>query len=120
MDFSSMEVFSPGWHSTSMKKILSLLIPDEARRDKVGRRITALREALDLSKAQFADSIKLDRSTLTKVEAGREGFDLARGMAVAYLYRAGLNYIYRGDLSDLPQDLQPKIVERLTTLSTKS
>jgi hypothetical protein len=41
-------------------------------------------------------------------------------MAVASLYRAGLKYIYRGDLSDLPQDLQPKIVERLTTLSTKS
>ena len=114
-----MELFSLGCHAVSMKKLLSALIPSEARPDRVGPRITALRETLKLSKAQFADSIELDRSTQTKVEAGREGLDIARAVAISTVYGVGLDYIYRGDLSDVPLALRPSIIANLVIFSTK-
>ena len=49
----------------AMKNIAEKLIERESRPDKVGNRVTAIRETLALSKAQFADNIGLDRSSLT-------------------------------------------------------
>lgn len=103
-----------------MAKVLSILIPAEARPEKVGPRITALREALGLSKAQFADSIELNRSTQTKVEAGKEGLDISKAIAISTVYGVGLDFTYRGELSDLPLDLRPKVMANLVIFSSKS
>ncbi|WP_072295489.1 helix-turn-helix domain-containing protein [Paracoccus sp. SM22M-07] len=94
---------------------MSALIERESTPVRVAPRITALREALSLDKAQFADSIEYDRSTLTKVEAGKAGLDLAVGERIAALYGVGLDYIYRGDLSDLPSDLRPRVLSELAS-----
>ena len=59
-----------------MKKMANSLVPRESRPERVGPRVTALRETLALSKAELADSIGLDRSTLTKVEKGQTGLDI--------------------------------------------
>jgi transcriptional regulator with XRE-family HTH domain len=103
-----------------MAKVLLALIPVESRPEKVGPRITALREALGLSKAQFADSIELNRSTQTKVEAGKEGLDISKAIAIATLYGVGLDFTYRGDLSDLPLELRQKVIVNLASFSTRS
>ncbi len=105
-----MEVSSFPPSLASMAKMASKLIERESRPDKVGPRITALREALAMSKAQFADSLGFNRSSLTKVEAGTMGIDIAVGERIAVLYGFGLDYIYRGDLSDCPRDLRPKLL----------
>lgn len=115
-----MEVFSRDCHVSSMPKVLSLLIPNEARPERVGPRITALRDALGLSKAQFADSIELNRSTQTKVEAGKEGLDISKAISISTVYGVGLDFIYRGELSDLPLELRQKVIVNLASLSTKS
>lgn len=120
MELTSMEEFSHPCHVSVMAKLLTMLIPAEARPDRVGPRITALREALNLSKAQFADSISLNRSTQTKVEAGKEGLDIAKGIAISTLYGVGLDFIYRGDLSDLPLDLRSKVLAILAAASDQS
>lgn len=101
--------------SSPMKKLAEKLIERESRPDRVGPRITALRETLTLSKAQFADSIGLDRSSLTKVEKGEMGLDIAAGERVAVIYGFGLDFIYRGDLTDVPQSLRPMLMVNLVT-----
>lgn len=95
------------------KTLAELLISRESRPDRVGPRIAALREALSMSKSQFADSIGLDRSSMTKVEKGEMGLDIAVGERVAGIYGVGLDYIYRGDLSDVPLSLRPELMVQL-------
>lgn len=99
-----------------MKKILESLIERKSRPDLVGQRVAALRESLALSRAQFADSIELDRSSLSKIEKGTAGLDIAMGERVAFLYGVGLDYIYRGDLSDVPIDMRPSLLSSLHAL----
>lgn len=96
-------------------RVTKAITPQESRPDKVGPRITALRETLALSKGQFADSVGLDRSTLTKIEQGNEGLSLPKGIAVATLYGVGLDFIYRGDLSDVPEKMRPRLLVNLVT-----
>lgn len=101
--------------STPMKKILEKLIESEARPNRVGPRITALRETLALSKAQFADSLALDRSSLTKIEKGEMGLDIAVGVVISERYGVGLDFIYRGRLDDVPVSLRPLLLVNLVT-----
>lgn len=96
-----------------MKKFIDSLIPHESRPEKVGPRITAVRLSLKQSKAQFADSIRLDRSTLTKIEKGEKGLDIAIGENIFALYGFGLDFIYRGEVSDIPYDLRPNVLNIL-------
>lgn len=97
----------------AMKKVLEKLIERESDPARVGPRVTALRETLGLSKAQFADSIELDRSSLTKIERGTAGLDIQSGERIAVLYGYGLDFIYRGDLTDVPQDARPQLMVNL-------
>lgn len=91
-------------------KILNSLIERESTPSKVGPRVTAVRTALGLTKAEFADSIEFDRSSFSKVEKGTMGLDIAVGEKIAGVYGIGLDYIYRGDLSDLPADLRQEVI----------
>ncbi|WP_186766736.1 helix-turn-helix domain-containing protein [Puniceibacterium confluentis] len=93
-----------------MKKLVNALVPNESRPERVGPRISALRESMSVTKAQLADSIGLDRSTLTKVEKGQIGLDIAKGEAIAAIYGFGLDFIYRGDLSDVPDRYREKLL----------
>lgn len=102
--------------SAGMKnKLLNALIERESTPTKVGPRITAIRAALGMEKAEFADSLEYDRSSLTKVEKGTMGLDIAVGEKISALYGIGLDYIYRGELSDLPQSLRAKVLTELST-----
>lgn len=96
---------------------LETLLAPEMRPDRVGPRVTAMRETLRMSKAQFADSIGLDRSSLTKIEAGTMGLDLVKATRLADLYGFGLNYFFRADLSDVPLDLRTKLLNELHALN---
>jgi DNA-binding XRE family transcriptional regulator len=105
--------------SSAMKNIAEKLIDRESRPIRVGPRITALRETLRLSKAEFADSIGLNRSSLTKIEKGEMGLDIAMGERVAAIYGFGLDFIYRGDLSDVPLALRPQLLVNLVTFDAR-
>ncbi len=74
-----------------------------------------MRETLGLSMAEFADAIGLDRSTLTKIEKGKGGLDIKIGERIAQLYGYGLDYIYRGEMSDVPQNQRPQLMVNLLT-----
>lgn len=102
-----------------MSKIAEKLISRESRPARVGPRVCAIRETLEMTKAQFADSIGLNRSSMTKIERGEMGLDIAMGERVSALYRFGLDFIYRGDLSDVPSALLPRVMQHLATQRDK-
>lgn len=107
--------FFHGRDVSPMKKLVEKLIEPESHPDRVGPRVTAIRETLSMSKAQFADSLDFDRSSLTKVEKGQTGLDINVGIRIAVLYGFGLDFIYRGDLSDVPSDLRTRLMVNLVT-----
>ena len=108
-----MENISVVRHTNAMADIVKLLLPSDCRPPAVGRRVTALRLALKMKPAEFADSIQVDRSSLTKIEKGTAGLSLRSGMFLKQLYGVGLNFIYMGDLSDLPFDLRAPVMQNL-------
>lgn len=108
-----MENYSKMPHLFRMIKALNKLIERQSRPERVGPRVTAIRCALDKSKSEFAAQIGVDRSSMTKIEKGAMGLDIAVGERMASLYGIGLDFIYRGDMSDLPSDLRDKILENL-------
>ena len=85
----------------------------ELNHARVGERVTALRQALAKTKAQFADELGLDRSTLSKVEQGNKGLDIAVGVRIADLYGVGLDYTYRGTITDAPETLRVQILAEI-------
>lgn len=95
---------------------IETLLSSEMNPDRVGPRVTAMREALRLSKAQFADSIGLDRSALSRIERGIDGLGIAKAMTIADRYGFGLNYIYRGDLADVPSNTLSTLLLELHAL----
>ncbi|HMO73136.1 MAG TPA: helix-turn-helix transcriptional regulator [Paracoccaceae bacterium] len=114
-----MDVFSRLAMVRRMKKMIAAaLLSSEMHPDRVGERITALRMTLHLSKAQFADGIELDRSTLGKVEKGTKGLDIVVGARIAELYGVGLDFLYRGELSDVPEDMRIAIRNQLHAART--
>lgn len=66
-----------------------------------------------MSKATFADSIGLDRSSMSKVEAGTKGLDIAVGSRIADLFGFGLDYTYRGVLTDAPEGHRLRILSEI-------
>lgn len=116
MEITSVAKTSIGADAAPMKTALvKILVERESTPMRVAPRITALREAHAMDKAAFADSIEFDRSTLSKVEKGKIGLDIAVAERISAIYGVGLDYIYRGDLSDLPLDLRPRVMVELVT-----
>lgn len=100
---------------SQMKKIANALVPRESRPERVGPRVRALRETIALSAAELADTIGLDRSTLSKIEQGKVGLGIQHGEAIAAQFGFGLNFIYRGDLSDVPDRYRSRLLVEMAT-----
>lgn len=79
----------------------------------VAPRLVALREALGLSKSEFADRVGIDRSSYTKLEKGEKALQPDRAHRIFQLYGADLNYIYLGQVGGLPANLSARIIAHL-------
>lgn len=119
MDFFSMEQNSKSAEYAGMKSMLNALIPVEARPEYVGRRVQAVREALELRPSQLADAIDLDRSSLTKIEKGVMGLAIANALKLETRYGIGIRFTYRGDFGDLREDLRDRVSKRLAKFTAE-
>ncbi|WP_147127794.1 helix-turn-helix transcriptional regulator [Shimia ponticola] len=94
------------------------LAPRESHPARVAPRIAAIRSVLGLTQTQLAEIIGLDRSTMSKVERGEKGLAIQHGETLAQLYGFGLDFIYRGDLNDIPLDYRPTVAAALNATGT--
>lgn len=79
----------------------------------VGRRLEALRLALDLSRKDFASSFGLDPSSYTKTADGEKQLRSEAAFAIAERWDVSMDYIFRGRLIGLPEDLRDAILSNL-------
>lgn len=80
----------------------------------VARRLTAIRAALGLNKADFADSLEIDRSSYTKIEKGQKPLLPKDAYRIFERYAVDLNFIYLGQVGGLPAKLSKSITSHLT------
>lgn len=80
---------------------------------EIGRRITALRVALNLNQKQICEIVGVAQNTWNQWEKGRRTPALDAMMRVYDVYRADLNFIYIGSTSSLPHDLAIGVREQL-------
>lgn len=80
-------------------------------------RLVALRMALDLTKAEFADIIGIDRSSYTKMEKAEKPILPKDAQKMWKLWAVDMNYIYLGRVDGLPAHLSSKITANLTALN---
>lgn len=84
-------------------------IDSKIRPGLVAARLRALRLALKMTKAEFADSFGIDRSSYTKIENGNKPLNIDMGYEISERYGVSLDFIYRGQLGTLPDTLAPFI-----------
>lgn len=114
MEQRPVELSSIAGHCRAMKRMIqSALLAAEMHPDRVGERITAMRNCLGLSKAAFADAIGLDRSSMSKVEAGNKGLDVVVAARIADLYGFGMDYTYRGVMTDAPEKYRLRLMSEI-------
>lgn len=81
----------------------------------VARRLIAIRAALGLNKADFADQIGVDRSSYTKIEKGVKPLSPPSAYKIYELYGVDMNFIYLGQVGGLPSILSKKVTSHLIT-----
>jgi transcriptional regulator with XRE-family HTH domain len=79
----------------------------------VARRLAALRSALGMNKATFADMIDVDRSSYTKIENGKKPLLPASAYRIYELYGVDMNFIYLGQVGGLPLKLSRAVMSHL-------
>lgn len=79
----------------------------------VAQRLVALRAALGLNKADFADIIGVDRSSYTKIEKGVKPLLPAAAYRIYELYGVDMNYVYLGQVGGVPSRLSKTVISHL-------
>ncbi len=79
----------------------------------VGRRLEALRHALNLSRKDFSDSFGLDPSSYTKTAGGEKQLRSEAAYAIAERWGVTMDYLFRGRLAELPEHLRESILKHL-------
>lgn len=86
--------------------------------EAVGRRCQALREHLDMTKAAFADSIKIDRTSYIRIERGEKPLKADMAFKIAERWGVSMDFLYRGRLTELPDKLADSLMQNLTNLES--
>lgn len=88
--------------------------PRKISPEQVARRLVALREAVALGPSEFADTVGIDRSSYSKIEAGKKALRSEMGFAIAERWGVSMDFLYRGVLSDLPEKYRTNILSHLS------
>lgn len=110
MEFSSIGDFVRTEHHARMEESPNL---EPWEPEKLAKRLIAVRKALGLTKAEFADLIEIDRSSYTKIEKGEKPLLPNYAFRVWQLFAVDLNFLYLGQLGGLPVSLSSKVISFL-------
>lgn len=67
-----------------------------------------------MKRADFADVIGVDRSSYTKIEDGNKPLLPPAAYRIWQLWGVDMNYIYLGQVRDLPPSLSSTVIANLT------
>jgi len=80
----------------------------------VGRRLAALREYHEMIPAHFADSVSIDRTSYGRIERGEKPLKAEMAYRIAERYGVSMDFLYRGRLTELPDNLADALTKNLT------
>lgn len=81
----------------------------------VGARLDAVREATELEKGVFAETVGIDKSSYSKIIKGEKPLKADMAYAVSMRWGVSMDYLYKGSLDALPSTLSAKIIAILTS-----
>lgn len=111
MEITSIERKRRNRQDVCMYESAEILPTDPAM---VTPRLIALREALGMTKAEFADIIGIDRSSYTKMEKSEKPVLPHTAYRIYQLFAVDMNYLYLGQVGGLPAHLSKSIITSLT------
>lgn len=71
----------------------------------IGERLIALRSFHDMRQGEFADSVGIDRSSYSKIEAGTKPLKADMAFDIAERWGVTMDFLYRGRLTELPRKM---------------
>lgn len=80
---------------------------------RVGRRLEALRSALDMPQNDFSAVIGVDPSSYTKIKKGAKPLHSDMAYRVSLRFGVSMDYLYKGDVSSLPESLRQAVLASL-------
>ncbi len=81
-----------------------------------GRRLIATREVLNLKQVEMATRTKITPAALNHYETGKRPIDIAYAIDLCDRFKLTLDWLYRGDTSNLPKTLAVQVEHRMATL----
>lgn len=81
----------------------------EATPEKIGERLTIVREVTGLNQVEFAERARIAPNAWNNYERARKRIGLEAAIALVATYQLTLDYIYLGDASNLPYKLAAAI-----------
>lgn len=79
--------------------------------EAIGLRLTAVRKAAGLSKAEAADLLEFDRSGYIRIERGEKQLNMNLAILVHQRLHASLDFLYLGNLTRADQEVRDKLAE---------
>jgi len=79
----------------------------------VGRRLTALREYHGKTRADFAESVQIDKTSYGKIEKGTKPLKADMAFRIAERWGVSMDFLYRGRLTELPESLANSLLVNL-------
>ena len=84
--------------------------------EMVSPRLAQIREALGLTKAEFADRIGIDRSSYTKIEKAEKPLLPHTAFRIWELFGVDMNYIYLGRMDGLSARMSSQLTSQANNL----
>ena len=81
----------------------------------VGQRLTCLREHHQKTRAEFAESVRVDPTSYGRIEKGLKPLKADMAYRIAERWNVSMDFLYRGSLVGLPDNLADKVISNLTS-----
>ena len=83
--------------------------------EAVGRRLLALREFRNKTRAEFAASVEIDPTSYGRIEKGLKPLKADMAFRIAERWGVSMDFLYRGRLTELPDELADSLMKNLTS-----
>ena len=80
---------------------------------EVGRRLKALREYHEKTRAEFAKSVGIDATSYGRIEKGAKPLKADMAYMIAERWGVSMDFLYRGRLTELPDNLANNLMANL-------